>query len=68
MVHARRRRVCGAEGLEPPPPPEDPAEIWPNLIAVTILANPETLDIADSPYIQKFKDVMLSGGSSWLQM
>ena len=36
----------GAEGLEPPPPGSTPAEIWLNLIAVTMLANPETLDVA----------------------
>ena len=44
----------GGEGeeLEPPPPPQvfytggsAPAEILLNLIAVTILANPETLDV-----------------------
>ena len=41
----------GAEGLEPPPRDftkggSAPAEILLNLIAVTILANPETLDVA----------------------
>ena len=56
-----RRRVWGGGlGARTPPPPRQrfykggsaPAEILLNLIAVTILANPETLDVAREDNIQ----------------
>ena len=77
---SHRRRVWGNEGLEPPQRfykgGSAPAEILPYLIVVTILANPETLDVAKKTKIicirgQSFNKIvicnlyMLSGGLSW---
>ena len=52
LVHRRRVWGGGAERLEPPPQRfykggSVLAEILLNLIAVTILANPETLDVTE---------------------